>query len=211
MVITAPGMPELRVPLTAPQTGTVPVRVWTSTCDAEVVSEKANEWFSQFLEAKDLRLVRMCDDFVRRTEEEYAPNGQTAFADGFPFLIASEASLNTLNTKLSEQIPMDRFRPNILLGGCGAFAEDNWKTISLAGMTMAVVKPCSRCTIPNVDQLTGTSNPAPSAALKTFRTGSALGLDNPKWKREVFFGQNVDHAGQAGATVSVGQEVRVLA
>lgn len=191
MVVSAPGMPELRIPLGPPANPvTREVRVWSSICRADVIPE-AGKWISQFLGVEDLELVRMCDDFVRETDPDFAPEGQTAFNDGFPFLLTSEASLDELNHKLDEAITMERFRPNIVVGNVGPFAEDSWKRIEilphdgLEGMVLDVVKPCSRCPIPNIDPRTAVSNPATTIALKSFRTGEALGFANPKWKSSV--------------------------
>lgn len=96
------------------------------------------------------------------------------------------------------EIPMDRFRPNVVVKGCNPYEEDTWQRVRVGGgVTMDVIKPCARCPIPTTDQATGvrdpSSDPQPTATLRTYRTGKALGLTavNPKWRDEVFFGQNV--------------------
>eukprot|EP00981_Chlorochromonas_danica_P003671 scaffold681_cov173-Ochromonas_danica.AAC.34 len=219
MVITAPEMPELRIPLAYPFTASeIDVKVWDDICRA-VVIEEAGSWFADYLNVPGLRLVRMANDCIRPTEPDYAPNGQAAFSDGYPYLVASEAGLDSLNSRLEIPIPMDRFRPNIVFGNTKAFAEDGWKKISIESgdgnrLVLSIVKPCARCPIPNIDQQTTISDPAPTIAMKTFRTGAELGYDNPKWKREVFFGQNAvadDQLPSVSPTkVVVGANVAIL-
>ncbi|RYH20109.1 MOSC domain-containing protein [archaeon] len=190
MVITAPGMPELRVSLRTPSGPTQKVKVWSDICDAvEITDNNCQQWFATFLNAPDVKLVRMADSFVRKTDPKFAPNGQTSFADGYPFLLASEGSLEDLNSKMDKPITMERFRPNIVVGNCAPFAEDAWKTIKLhskeaVDIVMNLVKPCSRCGIPNIDPLTAQSHPAPTNAMNTYRTGAKLSLD-PSWKSKV--------------------------
>ena len=125
----------------------------------------------------------------------------------------SEESLQDLNLRLIRdgmassqnegkpedyQIPMDRFRPNVVIKGCNPYEEDTWQRVRVGGgVIMDVIKPCARCPIPTTDQATGvrdsSSDPQPTRTLRTYRTGKQLGLTavNPKWRDEVFFGQNV--------------------
>ena len=216
--ITAPGMSRLTVSLYQPEHGEqMKVDVWGDECiGIKVGSEEVSNWFNTFLETTGLSLVRMHDDSVRPTDPTYAPKGQTSFSDGFPFLIASEKSLHALNEKLPEPVTMERFRPNIIVKNCTAFAEDSWKTVKFWSdipLTGNIVKPCSRCTIPNINPDTAVSNEdqQPTKALKTFRTGKDLDLPNKKWAGQVFFGQNLDHEGQEGSIVAVGNVVEIIA
>ena len=95
------------------------------------------------------------------------------------------------------EIGMDRFRPNIVVKGCNPYEEDTWQRVRVGAVPLDVVKPCSRCQIPTTDQATGlrdqSKDPQPTTTLMTYRTGKQLGLVaiNPKWRDEVFFGQNV--------------------
>eukprot|EP01031_Cornospumella_fuschlensis_P021334 gene21334-26140_t len=130
MVITAPGMPELRISLRTLSGPTQQVKVWSDLCDAvEITDNDCQSWFATFLNVPDVKLVRMADSFVRKTDPKFAPKGQTSFSDGYPFLLASEGSLNDLNSRLEKPITMERFRPNIVVGNCAPFAEDAWKTV----------------------------------------------------------------------------------
>lgn len=152
-------------------------------CDAVEVSETASLWFSKFLAKDELKLVRMPDSSVRETDNNYSPNGQTAFADGFPFLLTSKESLDSLNKKLENPVPMLNFRPNIVIEGGTEFEEDFWKEFTLSSLKMKVVKPCARCKVPTVNQTTGIMDPdnQPSKSMKAFRTGAAIGFKNEKW------------------------------
>ena len=167
------------------------VFVWKQPCEAvEAGGEDIHAWFNIYLGTKGVRLMRMKQSFVRKTDPEYAPKGQTAFADGFPFLLASEESLNRLNETLPFSITMDRFRPNIVVKNCAPYEEDHWRQVVFkAGQIIVnVVKPCSRCTIPDVDPVIGVmdENHTVSKELMNIRAGEHLGFDNPKWKKKVY-------------------------
>jgi uncharacterized protein len=227
--VDAPNMPRLSVTLDEMYleekevAETVRVNVWGDDCEGISVGGKiAAKWFDDFLQTDGLRLVRMKDSFVRRTDPEYSDvNGQTGFADGFPFLLASEESLAALNTRLQKPVSMAQFRPNIVVthgqSGACSFAEDSWKRIcvvpaSSKSWVANVVKPCSRCTMPNVNPATGefSEENEPTKTLKTFRTGKDLQLSNPKWAGQVFFGQNLDHDGQDGLEIAVGDRMDIF-
>jgi uncharacterized protein YcbX len=170
------------------------VTVWGDVCQGvEALGEKDCDWFERYLNAPGVRLVRMKEDCVRRTEEQYAPNGQTGFADGFPFLLASESSLEYTNARLAEPITHARFRPNIIVRGSEAFDEDRWEKVrfhgvkymnsqdsGLGSVDMSIVKPCARCTIPNIHPETATPHAErePSRSMMAFRSGGAIGLAN---------------------------------
>jgi hypothetical protein len=157
------------------------------------------EWLTAFLAVR-CRLVRFPDDAKRRVDPEYAgPNDEVGFADGFSFLLTSCASLDDLNQRLAAPLPMNRFRPNIVVSGGEAFEEDRWKRIRIDGITFAVVKPCARCVTTTVDQQTGEASREPLRTLATFRNVAGRG---------VMFGQNLIH-GQSG-TLHVGAEVAVI-
>jgi len=197
--LNAPGMPTITVPLRANSVSTnqeiIKVIVWDDECDAVEVDSQVNAWFSEFLEAPGLRLVRMTESFIRQTEIKYAPLGQASFSDGFPMLLASQEGLDELNRRLPTPVTIARFRPNIVVSGCSIpFEEDTWSSIQFQTadqhqkvVDMAVVKPCARCPIPNLDPETGLSDGSnqPTATLKTFRTGKDLSLPEETWKREV--------------------------
>ena len=166
------------------------VTVWGDICNGLDCGDEAALWLSQFLETK-CRLVYFPENEVRQVDLEYANQGEkTAFSDGFPFLLISEPSLTDLNARLlksgQKSVEIRRFRPNIVVSGCRPFEEDNWKKIQIGDAILRVVKPCSRCTIPNVDPATGILGNEPSQTLKKYRL-----WDHPQIGKKIFFGQNV--------------------
>lgn len=196
--LSAPGMPPLTV-TPAVRENRVDVSIWSDRCAAIDEGPSAAEWLSTFLEVR-CRLVRFPEDATRQVDPEYAsPDDQVGFADGFSFLLASCASLDDLNRRLASPLPMNRFRPNIVVSGGDAFQEDRWKRIRIDGITFGVVKPCARCVITTVDQKTGEAAREPLRTLATFRKVAGRG---------VMFGQNLIHD-QSGV-LHVGAEVAVL-
>ena len=196
--LNAPGMPPLTV-TPAIRHDRVDVSIWNDRCVAIDEGPTVAEWLSAFLDVR-CRLVRFPDDATRRVDPEYAgPNDQVGFADGFSFLLASCASLDDLNHRLASPLPMNRFRPNIVVSGGEAFQEDRWKRIRIDAIAFAVVKPCARCVTTTVDQQTGEASREPLRTLATFRNVPGRG---------VMFGQNLIHD-QSGV-LHVGAEVTVI-
>ena len=175
------------------------VVVWDDTCDAINEGDDAALWLSRFLE-KRCRLVRFADNSVRRVDPKYALSDEdiVKFADGFPYLLISEASLTDLNARLDSPIPMNRFRPNIVIDGCEAFAEDTWKKIRIDSVEFDLVKPCARCVITTTDQATGTVTDQPLRTLAKFR------LQNKK----IMFGQNMIPSGRG--PIALGTKLEIL-
>jgi uncharacterized protein len=203
--ISAPGMDEMRVPLAErPAAATQPVAVWRDTVPAVDEGDEISAWASDFLGVR-VRLFHMPQSTVRRVDPNFAKApAQVGFADGYPLLMISEASLADLNDKLVERglaaLTMASFRPNLVVGGVdGPFAEDGWSVVHTEQVAFDVVKPCARCAITTVDPQTGhIPNPRePLATLATYRQG----------QRGVEFGQNIVHRG--GGTLRVGETVRV--
>ena len=126
------------------------------------------------------------------------PGDQVSFADGFPFLLLSVASLDKLNRRLSLSVSMDRFRPNIVIEGCEPHAEDRWDRIRIGEVPFRFAKPCARCLVTTVDQTTGERGREPLRTLSTYRT-----VDG-----QILFGQNLVHEGRGA--VGVGDPVEVL-
>jgi uncharacterized protein YcbX len=195
--LSAPGMPDLQV---AAGTGpSLQVRVWRDHVEARAVDAAADAWLSRFLEC-DCRLVEMPDGSRRPVDPAFAKEqDQVGFADGFPFLLISQASLDDLNARLDQPVPMLRFRPNLVVSGCGPYAEDGWKRIRIGDIEFRVAKPCSRCIIPTIDFATGERAREPLQTLMTYR----------KRDNQVYFGQNLLH--DAGGRLEVGMPVDVLA
>ena len=217
MVVRGPGMTNaLQIPLEEPRVHEIiTVNVWGDNIEATEVHEDASMWFNTFLETKNFVFVRKTDHSVRHTDPKYAPKGQTAFSDGFPFLLCSVESMKDLNEQLEEPVTLTNFRPNIVIEGCDfAYEEDTWKTITISGLTFNVVKPCARCKLPTVNPHTGQfhADNQPMRSMKAFRTGKEIGFDriNPRWGGEIFFGQNLDHeSNENGILLRVGQACSV--
>ncbi len=198
LVLRAPGMPELRVRREAGGER-LPVQIWNDRCEAEAVGAEADAWLGEFLET-ECRLVHFPDDAVRQVDPSYArPGEQVGFADGFPLLLISQGSLDLLNRKLPEPVPMRRFRPNLVVRGCEPHAEDRWRRIRIGDIELRVVKPCSRCPIPGIDPDTGERRGRVLETLMTYRRGE----DN-----KIYFGQNVLH--DAEGELAVGMPVEIL-
>lgn len=198
--ISAPGMPDLIVPFFYWDMikSSQPVTVWGDTVPAKYAENHVNQWFSQVLK-QECRLVYMAEKTRRAVDPVYAKKGEiTSFADGFPLLLASETSLDQFNVWLGETVSISRFRPNLVISGAPAFAEDDWKRIRVGTMEFRVVKPCSRCAIPTLDPQSGERNNAVFATLKQHRQRND----------EVFFGQNLLPVGQG--QISRGDAVVVL-
>lgn len=181
--VDAPGMPTLETPLGPKASVATSVTVWDDTCSATWVGEQAAEWFSDFL-GSPCSLVHMADDVVRPANPAYAPPGvRVGFADSFPFLMISEESLADLNRRLADPLPMNRFRPNLVVAGGEPYAEDGLGKIEIGGVRLRVVKPCERCLITTTDQATGERGKEPLRTLATYR----------KVGNDLMFGQNVVH------------------
>ncbi len=174
------------------------VRVWGDRCRAVDAGDEAAGWLSEALR-QPVRLVRMPRRTRRPADPGHAREGDVvSFADGFPFLLATEASLEAVNARLDAPVDMRRFRPNLVVRGGAAFAEDAWRGLRIGDVRFEVRKPCSRCAIVDVDPDSGERAGGVLAALATFRErGNA-----------VFFGQNLVHDGEG--ELRVGAPVELL-
>ena len=180
--LSAPDYDSLQLGL---QTSGAPtlVTVWKSKgVHAIDQGEEAADWFSGWL-GTPVRLVHFADGYKRLVNEEYAVNvdDHTAFADGYPILLASEEGLQDLNSRLETPLPMNRFRPNLVVKGCQPFAEDAWNRIRIGDVELAVVKPCARCEVTTIDKDTLERSKEPLKTLGKYR----------KHKLGAIFGQNV--------------------
>ncbi|HEY8509366.1 MAG TPA: MOSC N-terminal beta barrel domain-containing protein [Steroidobacteraceae bacterium] len=168
LVLHRDGLEPFSVPL-QPQGERVTVQIFKDRCEALDQGDAASEWLSEAI-GDAVRLVRITPDMQRMASREYAGReAPVAFADGFPILVCNRASLDHLNTLMPEPIPMERFRPNLVLEGLEPFAEDRIASLQIGPVTLNLVKPCTRCVIPSTDQKTGerTTNPLP--VLRKFR------------------------------------------
>lgn len=206
LLLTAPGMSEISVPLGVrddmPRREVV---VWRDTVEAADEGDTVSEWLSDYI-GEPVRLFAMPTSTVRPVDPKFAPQpAQVGFADGYPLLVISEESLDMLNDKLKARgkgtVPMSRFRPNMVIKGGGAFAEDTLGAFTAGYVTFDVAKPCARCAITTIDQQTGASpDPKePLATLATFRRGEG---------GKVLFGQNIVHRNQG--LIRVGDAVTPL-
>lgn len=193
---TGPGveLEPLRLSLEPDVGDTQEVVVWQDQVPAVAVGEEADRWFSQAL-GQSCRLVFMSEATHRYVDPDYAREQETvSFADGFPILLTAEASLAQLNGYLSRPIGMERFRPNLVVAGSEAFAEDQWQRIQIGEMGFQVAKPCSRCAVPGIDPETGEKDGEILKVLSQHRRGG---------DRKVYFGQNLTYSGEGELCVGV--------
>jgi uncharacterized protein YcbX len=181
------------------------VKIWSSRCRARIYENEVNQWFSDVLET-NCRLVLMPEGTRRRVNYFYAVRRDdvVSFADGYPFLLTGENSLADLNSRLDAPVPMNRFRPNLVVSGSGAFAEDEWKKIKIGACVFHVVKQCARCVITTIDQGRGVKTGAePLKTLATYR------IPKRSVKKKILFGQYLI-AENAGAVLNVGDKIEVV-
>lgn len=201
LVLNAADMPLLRVPFATPG-AQVPVRVWKDSCLGVEQGAAAHEWVSRVI-GRPVRLVRVASDMQRIANAQFA--GATpapiTFPDGYPVLVCNEASLEDLNARLGEPLPMERFRPNIMLQGLPAWAEDRIDTLTLGPVTLRLVKPCVRCSIPSLDHRTGDPATDPLPVLRKFRFNKTL--------RGITFGENAVIVSGTGALIKRGTPCQV--
>ena len=198
LIVEAPEMPELSLSLRPAERSDVEVRIWSDVVGAATVGRASDEWFSSFL-GSPCRLVYLPDDEVRPVDQEYARAGdQVGFADSFPFLLVSQASLDDLGERLGRAVPVNRFRPNLVLEGCGPFEEDEWSRLRIGEISFRIAKPCSRCSIVMTDQTSGNRDREVLATLAKYR----------KAGKDIFFGQNLAH--DATGSLRVGDTVEVF-
>jgi len=176
----------------------VQVTIWDDTCNATYVSDAADQWFSEMLEIK-CRLVYMPDDTRRIVDQQYAPGDLvTSFADAYPFLIIGQASLDDLNERLTEALPMDRFRPNIVFTGGQPFEEDLMGSFTIGNIHFYGVKLCARCIITTINQQNATRGKEPLKTLASYR----------RKNNKILFGQNLVHHGEG--TIAIGDRIEIL-
>ena len=180
------------------QAGEIRAQIWEDQVRARDAGDAVALWLEQKI-GRQCRLVYMPEDAVRRVDGRYASAGETvSFADGYPLLLISQGSLDDLNSRLQQPVPMNRFRPNIVVAGCPAFAEDSWRRLRIDGLEMTVAKPCSRCVMPSIDQATAGRDPHINRVLASYRRRDG----------SVYFGQNLLYP-QTG-TIAVGGAVEVM-
>jgi uncharacterized protein YcbX len=216
LIVSAPGMPDLRTPLTVmalERPALIETRVWRDTMSAFDTGPQTEAWFSAFL-GVPARLVRF-DPAVRRVVDPLWTGdiaAITQFSDGFPLLVIGEASLADLNRRLAGKgappIPMNRFRPNLVFTGLEAYEEDYVENLTIwvgdEAVQLHLVKPCARCPVPTIDQASGAPDPdwpnEPLDTMSAYRANARLG-------GALTFGQNAIVASGFGAVLATGQQV----
>ncbi len=200
LILTAPDMPALTLDYQKLTNNYTNVRVWKDNINAQQCSSNINSWFTQYLQ-KPSQLL-----FFGRDSQRFVKNRKTqvGFADGYPLLLISQASLEQLNTQIKTDettIAMAQFRPNIVVNGCDAFAEDSWQHIRIGEVEFEITKPCTRCIFTTIDPLTGEKHrqQEPLKTLKSYRQ-----LENG----DVIFGQNLVPLNQG--QIKQGDSIEVL-
>jgi len=180
LTLSAPDVASVDVPLDARPAAPIRVTVWSSTCDAVPVSAYADAWLTDYL-GFACRLVYM-PDTTRRLSNPERTRGEklVGFADGYAYLVTTEGSLANLNERLAARgarsVPMNRFRPNLVIRGSEPFAEDGWRELRIGEVVLEAAKPCGRCQVTTTDQATGeVTGPEPLATLATFRRHPEFG------------------------------------
>lgn len=206
--LRAPGMLRLEIPLGLPDPQDAPtltVKVWDDTLQAYDCDALTAAWFSNYL-GVPCRLVRFHPDALRLASKKWTGDieAPTLFSDGYPILVIGAESLRDLNGRLAKAgrapLPMNRFRPNLVVDGIDAYEEDYVATFRAGDAVLKPVKPCPRCPMPSIDQATGEVGPDPLDILQAYRA-------RPEVDGGICFGMNNILLEGDGATVRVGQEV----
>lgn len=198
LVVTAPGMSPLLILSWSGEGEWLSVKIWRDRLELPHPNQAYSDWFSTFL-SQPCRLVHLPDTVARPVEAPYnRPEWRVSLADGYPLLLATQASLDLLNERLRVPVGIERFRPNLVISGTAAHEEDNWRSLRIGSVEIAVVKPCARCSTVLVDPSTGQLGIEPLRTLARYR----------RRPRSVMFAQNglVVNPGQ----VRVGTPVEVL-
>lgn len=178
----------------------VEARIWNDTVSVLDSGPEAASWLEGRL-GRPCRLVYQDADGRRPVDSRYrtTPGDEVSLADGYPILLTNRASLDELNGRLRSPVPMNRFRPNLVIEGAEAFAEDTWRSVQIGEVELALVKPCARCAVTTIDQESGTRGSEPLRTLADYRSV----------RGKVLFGQNAIPL--TWGDVRVGDPVRVLA
>ncbi len=200
LTLSGTGRPTLEVALPGADAELRGVTIWRDTLRVPDAGDEAARWVSDFI-GKPTRLVQVPLERARTTAAGYGKDDdQVAFADGFPLLLIGQASLDDLSQRIGRRMEMLRFRPNLVIEGSEAFAEDGWKRIRIGDVELRVVKSCSRCILTTIDPATGerSADRQPLATLETYR----------KEPDGVMFGQNLVNDGVG--RLEIGMPVTIL-
>lgn len=195
LIVSAPDGTSVKIPLHYENKQLVTVSVWDDTCQAQLIDEAIDNWFSKQLNM-DVRLVFMPDETFRQTDPRYTNEDQiTSFSDGYPFMMIGQASLDDLNNRLEKSLPMERFRPNIVFTGGEPYQEDLMDNITINGINFNGIKLCARCVMITIDQETAVAAKEPTKTLAKYRAKN----------KKIYFGQNLVHQGIG--IITIGDEL----
>ncbi len=199
------GQEKLIVPFEISDEKTEKVQIWQAKCAAKIYENTVNEWFSDSLQT-NCKLALMPNETKRKVSYYYAvqKDDHVSFADAYPFLLIGESSLEDLNSRLETPLKMNRFRPNLVVSGAEAFAEDGWKLIRVGGKIFHIVKPCARCVITTIDQSSGEKQ-----GVEPLKTLASFRIPKRSIKKKILFGQNLITE-NAGEILRVGDAIEVL-
>jgi uncharacterized protein YcbX len=200
LTLSAAGRPTLDVDLPGADAPLRGVTIWRDTLRVPDAGDAAGAWVSDFI-GKPTRLVQVPLERARTTQAGYGKDDdQVAFADGFPLLLIGQASLEELSGRVGRPLEMLRFRPNLVIEGSAAYAEDQWKRVRIGDVEFRVVKSCSRCILTTIDPQTGerSADREPLATLQKYRAQEDGAM----------FGQNLVNDGLG--LLEVGMPVTVL-
>lgn len=197
LILSAPDMPDINLFYKNLANEYQNVQVWNDEISAQYCSTEIDSWFSTYL--KIPCKVYYLGEHSHRTVSGYT--NKLSFADGYPLLMISEASLMALNNRLEQSVSMAQFRPNLVVSQCLEFAEDGWHKIRIGEVIFEIVKPCSRCIFTTVNEVSGQRNKQkePLATLKKFRQGN---------DKEIYFGQNLIALNEG--TISIDDKIEII-
>jgi uncharacterized protein YcbX len=188
----------IMIPFTPESAEPVIVQIFEETCEAVFADSKADKWFTEML-AIDCRLVFMPDTFKRFVDKKYATHNETTgFADAFPFMLIGQASLDDLNKRLFDVLPVNRFRPNIVFTGGEPYQEDLLKKFMIHGINFYGAKLCARCVIPTINQDNANRSKEPLKTLALYR----------RKNNKIYFGKNLLAVGTG--KINIGDPIEVL-
>ena len=196
---------DLQISFEPQNDATETVKIWSARCKAMIYEDSINNWFSDILQT-NCKLAVMPEETQRKVNYFYAvqKDDHVSFADGYPVLLIGENSLKDLNSRLSENLPMNRFRPNFVVSDSEGFAEDSWKKIKIGETIFHVVKPCARCVMTTIEQSKGEKQ-----GTEPLKTLSKYRIPKRSVKKKILFGQNLI-AENAGGIIKIGDKIEIL-